>query len=150
MKIKVDHMNVLKLFSLSFIGVLVVGCSGPAPAKLSNGANIYLNKNVLAPKPDEVIPKNQQELKNRDWDYEFFAKKKGDEYFAQNVEIKIKYLAAHASLITIKGNEDVLKDYIYYFKDIVRPTSKIDTVVSDEQPDDIVSVVFTKNRKDLK
>jgi uncharacterized lipoprotein YehR (DUF1307 family) len=117
---------------------------------LSNGANIYLNKNILEPKKEAVIPKNKHELKSKNWTHTFFTKKDNDRYFAQNIEIKIKYLAAHSSLITIKGDEDILRDYVHYFKNIIGIKSKIDTVVSDEQPDEIVTVTFTKNKKELK
>jgi hypothetical protein len=144
-------MHIFKFFLfLAVTAFLAAGCSAPKPAKLSNSANIYLNKNVLAPKPEAVIPKNKAELKSKDWSYTFYSKKNDNEYFAQNIEIKIKYLAAHSSLITIKANEDTLRDYVHYFKDIVGYTSVIDTVISDELPDEIVTVVFTKNRKDLK
>jgi hypothetical protein len=143
-------MNIVKFFFFSAIAVLIVGCSAPEPAKLSNSANIYLNKNILAPKREAVIQKNRAEFKSKDWTYTFYSKKDGNEYFAQNIEIKIKYLAAHSSLITLKADEDTLRDYIYYFKDIVGYTSAIDTVISDELPEEIVTVIFTKNRKDLK
>jgi hypothetical protein len=128
----------------------MVGCSVPKPIKLSNSANRYLNKNLMVPKKEAVIPKNKSELKSKDWTHKFFTKKIDDNYFDGYLEIKIKYLAAHSSLITIEGEEDLLRDYMYYFKNIVGVKSKIDAVVSDEQPEEIVTVTFTKKRKDLK
>ncbi|MDR1007488.1 MAG: hypothetical protein LBL65_02835 [Campylobacteraceae bacterium] len=142
-------MNIFKFFLL-LVAILVVGCSAPEPAKLSNSANIYLNKNILLPDRETVIQKNKTEFKSKDWTYTFYSKKIDDEYFSQNIEIKIKYLAAHSSLITLKADEDTLKDYVYYFKNIVGSTSAIDIVVSDELPEEIITVTFTKNRKDLK
>ncbi|MDR0579722.1 MAG: hypothetical protein LBG21_03875 [Campylobacteraceae bacterium] len=143
-------MSILKICLLSITTVFIVGCSAPKPAKLSNSANIYLNKNILAPKKEAVIPKNKHELKSKNWTHTFFTKKDNERYFNENTEIKIKYLAAHSSLITIKGDEDILKDYVHYFKNIVGIKSRIDVVSSDEQPDEIITVTFTKNRKELK
>lgn len=141
-------MSKTKLIFVIATSLFILGCSkAPEPVKLDNNSAITINQELIR-KHNFNVPKDPF-LKNNNWTYNINLIKNEKELISNDMIVKTFLVAHNADKIIVVGNENVINDYVTYFKQngvtANIETSKVDMI---DGKKNMVNVLFFHEKKD--